>query len=248
VYPYIHTSLGVIEVFKLFVATGVALMVLILYYTIKKEDRLSESAFIFPRLVTSGLIGFLSAMLFDFIFMFLKYGVFRIYGITFYGGLLGASAAMYCILIIGKDKTKYTVSQWFNKLTIPFVIFHIFGRIGCFFGGCCYGRYSECFLAIAFPDNPEMGIIHNGMKCFPTQLFEVCALLIIMVIVIVSKNKYRNYMVLYSFARFSLEFLRGDDRGTLFSFLSPSQMISVFIIVGIVFIEIKKHFWKTAVK
>ena len=104
------------------------------------------------------------------------------------------------------------------------MIFHFFGRIGCFLGGCCYGKVTTFKLGVAFPDNVKENIFHYGSKRYPTQLFEAIILLIILVtILFVKKNKFKLYLILYSIARFFLEFLRGDDRGSVLINISPAQ-------------------------
>ena len=54
------------------------------------------------------------------------------------------------------------------------------------------------------------------------------------------------YAALYSALRFSVEFLRGDDRGALRLGLSPAQLISaaVFVAAAVVFVKIKAKYEK----
>ena len=108
---------------------------------------------------------------------------FVLSGITFYGGLFVACTGMRFTLRFDKSKTRYNKKQWFDILTMPLISFHISGRIGCFFAGCCYGRTTCSILGASFPDNALDGIYHYGQKCYPTQLFEVAALAIIFVFV-----------------------------------------------------------------
>lgn len=243
-YPYIHTCFGDISTFTLFVVVGVLSMIFILHFTLRGPNQLIEEAFIYPRLVISGLLGFVSAVIFDLFFKFLEYRIFKIYGITFYGGLIGASAVMYVILKIGKNKTQYSTSEWFEILTPSFIVFHFFGRLGCFFAGCCYGRKSDSILAVSFPDNEKMGIFHDGMKCYPTQLFEALSLVVILIFVMLAKKKFQTYIMCYALVRFNLEFLRGDDRGFLINQISPSQTISIVIICVFILYKLMMYFKK----
>ncbi|MBQ4561561.1 MAG: prolipoprotein diacylglyceryl transferase [Clostridia bacterium] len=231
-YPYILTPWGKIQTFSLFVCIGILLMILCVYRSIKDED--DEQAFIFPVIVISGLFGFVSAVIADIIFKYIEYSVLKLYGITFYGGMIGASLMMLILLKLRKSNTRYSVLEWFNILTPPFILFHFFGRLGCFFGGCCYGRTSDSIFALPFPDNPDMNIIHNGLKCYPTQLFEAALLIVIFFAVIRTANRFRTYLCLYAISRFCIEFLRGDDRGLAFTILSPSQLISLLIILALI--------------
>ncbi len=241
-YPYIHTGLGELSTFTILIIVGVTAMIGLVHIALKGSNRNDEEAFIFPRLVMTGLIGFVFATVFDLTLKYLKYGVFKIYGITFYGGLIGAIFALFVILKLSKNKTRYSINSWFELLTMPFIAFHFFGRLGCFFAGCCYGRNADNIFALSFPDNAEMGITHNGLKCYPTQLFEALALIIVFIIVKKAKNKFKTYLVCYTVLRFNLEFLRGDDRGVLVGPFSPSQAISLFILCVVIVYEFIKFF------
>lgn len=229
-YPYIKTTLGDLSTFTLLICVGVLVMILMIHHILKKMNQTDEEVIIFPRLVICGIVGYSFAAIADFIFKYIKYGVLKIYGITFYGGLIGGIVALFLLLKFNSKSTNISVQKWFEILTLPFIIFHFFGRIGCFLGGCCYGKNTQSFLGVVFPDNEKMGIIHNGSKCYPTQLFEAIALIGIFIIVYKSKHRFSTYMLSYAVMRFFLEFLRGDDRGMITLFLSPSQVISLCVI------------------
>lgn len=233
-YPYIYTPYGDISVFTCCVAAGVVALFVGVHVALRRDEyRDAETTYIFPRMVIAGFGGFFCSVLVDFALKYAKYRELRFYGMTFYGALIGASLIMFFLLKNSKGKTHYTVEEWFNILSCPFLLFHAFGRVGCFFGGCCYGRTSNSFLAVSFPDNEAVGIFHHGMKCLPTQLFEALALVAIFLIVMRVRRKYLVYLALYAPVRFALEFLRGDDRGEAFGWLSPSQWISLLIISGL---------------
>jgi phosphatidylglycerol:prolipoprotein diacylglycerol transferase len=88
----------------------------------------------------------------------IKYKVIKVVGITFYGGLIGAVISLWCALKISKKKTQYSTKEWFDILSPPLVLLHFFGRWGCFWGGCCYGKPTESIFGMKFPDNLENGI------------------------------------------------------------------------------------------
>lgn len=230
-YPYIHTPLGNLSVFTIFAALGTVAMLISVYLSLKTAaDREGEIVYIYPKIVLCGMVGVAFAALTDAFFKFLRYGVFKLYGISFYGGLIGGVISMFFVLKVFGKGTQYTVAQWFDKLTLPLVVFHFFGRLGCFFGGCCYGKYATGLFTLTFPDNEIDGIIHNGMSCYPTQLFEAFGLVIIFVLLLKSKGRFKTYLLLYALLRFALEFLRGDDRGGYVLSLSPAQLISTAVI------------------
>ncbi len=228
--PFIETDFGNISTFSVMSALGfLAMIILIIIILRKNKNHVAEENYILPKLVFSGFIGFLSAGLFDSLVKLRLYGRFKLSGITFYGGLLGGIAAMLIVLALTKKKTAYSTEEWLDILTVPFTVFHIFGRIGCFLGGCCYGRITDSPIGVIFPDNAELGIIHGGQSRYPTQLFEVGALIIILITVLLCRRKFECYLLMYSISRFIIEFFRGDERGFISKLLSPSQVVSVII-------------------
>ena len=80
-------------------------------------------------------------------------------GFVFYGGLFGALAGVKIYSAV----RKYDSLMLFNMLVPCFLMFHAFGRVGCFMSGCCYGI--EC------PFGFEM-LISPGVTRFPVQLAE----------------------------------------------------------------------------
>ena len=117
---------------------------------------------------------------------------------------------------------------------------HAFGRIGCFFAGCCYGDYTDSIFGVVFPapgcpDYP----VH------PTQLYEATFLFIICGICayLAMKKNFRYtfciYLGAYGVFRFFLEFVRGDHRGELVAGITPSQFWSIvmaFASIGVYFL------------
>ncbi|MDR0943857.1 MAG: prolipoprotein diacylglyceryl transferase [Ruminococcus sp.] len=156
-------------------------------------------------------------------------------GSVFYGGLIGGIIAALITVRVMK-------LPWYpmvDLLTTIIPLFHCFGRIGCFLGGCCYGIPSE----IGFTFRHSIVHAANGVNRFPVQLLEAgFNLALFFVLFSLFKNeKLRGkllflYLSCYSFARFFLEYLRGDSvRGEWAIGLSTSQIISIalFIIGGL---------------
>lgn len=223
---------------------GTVVMVLgVLFLLNRSQDPRQEQDYILPKMVIAGMCAIFSAGLFDLLAKIDTTRSIRPAGICFYGGLLGAIAVLSLLIKKSKKSTQYTSKGWFDLLTIPFVCFHICGRIGCFLGGCCYGKVTTSPLGIAFPDIPAQGIYHYGRSCYPTQLFEVCLLLIILLILsYCRRNRFALYLCLYAIGRFVIEFFRGDSRGAYALNLSPAQWISIGILATIIFLFIVKRY------
>jgi phosphatidylglycerol:prolipoprotein diacylglycerol transferase len=150
-------------------------------------------------------------------------------GSVFYGGLLGGLFVTYLYLHKKKDM-RYLID--FSAPAIP--LFHFFGRIGCFLGGCCFGVESTFGLTFRH----SIVDIANNVNRFPVQLLEAAFNLCLFLLLnkVRSKNAKQGkvlylYLLLYSAGRFFIEFLRGDDyRGGIW-LLSTSQWISIIVFV-----------------
>ena len=151
-------------------------------------------------------------------------------GMVFYGGLFGAVVAVFLYTANNKDVKRSDVFDVF-AVSVPF--FHIFGRIGCFLAGCCYGVESDFGIATYL----NTSATHYGVSRFPVALVEAFINLLIFILIVsfFKRNKLKGklvfiYLIIYAPARFALEFLRGDIiRGFIFG-LSTSQFISLLII------------------
>ena len=136
---------------------------------------------------------------------------------VFYGGLIGGF--FLGLLYVCKSR----LDAWeVIDIVVPSVpMFHILGRLGCFFVGCCYGHISNSSVAI------------NGL--IPVQLFEAGFNLLILVamLFICPERKQKGvllplYLMAYATGRFVLEFFRGDVGRGIF-LLSTSQWISLLV-------------------
>lgn len=149
-------------------------------------------------------------------------------GSVFYGGLIGgiAAAAVY----ITRKRLPWPVCADILAPAIP--LFHAFGRVGCFFGGCCYGV--ECQIGFTYSHAllPEA----NGVNRFPIQLMEACFNLTLFLLLwtFLKRGLFHGkllylYLCSYSIGRFFLEFGRGDTLRGFFLCFSTSQWISMLL-------------------
>ncbi len=153
-------------------------------------------------------------------------------GAVFYGGLLGGLAAGALYLRI--RRLPFAAYADIAAPAIP--LFHAFGRIGCFLGGCCYGIPWEGGITYTRALSPEA----NGVARFPVQLLESALLfaLFFLLAALFRRGALRGkllalYLAVYAVLRFLLEFLRGDAiRGVYFG-LSTSQWISLAILLAL---------------
>lgn len=155
-------------------------------------------------------------------------------GNVFYGGLIGSFITIGVYLKVrklGPERNAGILDVY--SCAVP--LFHAFGRVGCFFGGCCYGIESACgFTAHGNEYSPDV----NDVNRFPVQLLEASLnlLLFAFLVILLKKGVMKGnlmwiYGSIYPVIRFFDEFLRGDAiRGFVFG-LSTSQWISIFVFV-----------------
>ncbi len=156
-------------------------------------------------------------------------------GFVFYGGLLGGFAGYF----IGVKIARTGLTTFLNTFAFAIPYVHAFGRIGCFCAGCCYGLEHHGGFSIA--------------GRFPVQLVESFLLFAFAFLVFFTIRKKNHlfllYILYYSFIRFFLEFLRGDEARGRISFsnglsFSTSQILSLILftadLILIIILLIKK--------
>lgn len=149
-------------------------------------------------------------------------------GWVVYGGVLGGILAAYIYCRI----KKVNFMDYFNLMLPGVSLAQGFGRIGCFFAGCCYGVETHSHFGVTFPAH---SLAPAGVPLVPTQLLSSLGDFIIFLVLyrMYENEKTRKYtgagyLVLYSLGRFMIEFLRGDiERGSI-GILSTSQFIAIF--------------------
>ena len=158
--------------------------------------------------------------------------VWEWWGITYSGGLFGAIIAYLVAYYFIMRDDRHNIFFYLDIVVLGLAIAHGFGRIGCFCGGCCYGKTVEphTFLSIYYPVNDSRTIWEWVL---PTQLYEAAFLFVFALgLFFIKKNRSAWYLIGYNVFRFFLEYLRGDDRGASpFGALSPSQFLSIIMLI-----------------
>jgi phosphatidylglycerol---prolipoprotein diacylglyceryl transferase len=187
-------------------------------------------------------VGFFGARVFELVINWKRYfatpgGLKLIFFSTgvFLGGLI--VAIPFCI-------------YWFRRIRLPFLqgldllaltatVTEGVGRWGCFFSGCCWGTPSDLPWAVTFPDIARR--LHAGLPTVPlhpTQIYmSMISWAILGVLILLYRHKRFHgqiitvYVMLYTVARFGIEYVRGDEeRGFVFGgLLSTSQFLSLLL-------------------
>lgn len=173
--------------------------------------------------------------------------IFKIWegGLVFYGGFVGACAAVLIVTRIRKERLLPVLDIAAPSLALG----HAIGRVGCFLRGCCWGIpvAPDAWYGVAFPngapayDTRLSTCVPTGTRLFPVQLLNSFNLLVIFIILSLFFKHRRGegqvaglYLVLYSIHRFFMEFLRGDTH--LPGILSTAQwmsMVTFFLGLGL---------------
>lgn len=152
-------------------------------------------------------------------------------GLVFYGGLL-LSIGVSIVYLRWSRLPVWKVADLFSP-SIALGLF--FGRIGCFFAGCCYGKETSLPWGITFTHPNSLARLHLSLH--PTQLYEALGSLFLFFF-LNWKRRHQSFegqifwlfLLLYSALRFIIEFLRDDPRGFfLGGVLSTSQGIGIFL-------------------
>jgi phosphatidylglycerol---prolipoprotein diacylglyceryl transferase len=141
-------------------------------------------------------------------------------GFVFFGGLLGA---IFFLFILHKLRPLTLESIW--NFVPALTVGHAIGRFGCFLAGCCFGKETSWI----------WGIHMHGADRHPTQLLESLGLFFISIIIWKRKAELRSfaiYLISYGTLRLLVESLRGDEIRGLWGLLTPSQWISVLMLLG----------------
>ncbi|HEY8430202.1 MAG TPA: prolipoprotein diacylglyceryl transferase family protein [Sandaracinaceae bacterium] len=167
-------------------------------------------------------------------------------GLVWYGGLIAAGA--YGIYFLWKERFPVLKGLDVGGMVLPLGVF--FGRLGCWFGGCCHGVRSDHWSAVSFPPGSPAssaqyveGLLPSpylpSLPVLPTQLYEALACLAIAALCMFVVHPRKRFdgqvfvvsMIGYAVVRFVLEFFRDDERGA-FLWFSTSQWIGIAIVIG----------------
>ena len=171
-------------------------------------------------------------------------------GMTSFWGYLAAFIAM----AIACRRHELSLARFGDLAAAPLGLALVFARLGCFVGGCDYGKVTSVPWAMRFPagspawrDHVRAGLLPadraESLPVHPTQLYEaMLGLVIVGVALVVSRTKWgregRGRIVLacaatYALGRIGIETLRGDLGRGIYAGLSSGQIFSIGVLVAI---------------
>jgi phosphatidylglycerol:prolipoprotein diacylglycerol transferase len=151
-----------------------------------------------------------------------------IFGMSYYGALIGAILALY--FFCRKNKKSFWKLADFIAPAVGAGYF--FGRIGNFLNGELYGRITTSLLGMNFPD---------GFLRYPSALFEAFFEGLVLFIFLWRRRNKKEfagkislyYVMGYSVVRFFMEFFREPDKqiGLFLNIFTMGQMLSLCALV-----------------
>lgn len=165
-------------------------------------------------------------------------------GLTYYGGLIGATGA--AVILLRRDRFPFWKAADMAGFAVPMGL--SFGRMGCLLAGCCFGAPTSLPWGLSFPPHSSASeqqakahLLESvrmwSLPVHPTQIYESAASLgiaFVCLFFVLPRKRYDGQvfaasLVLYAIARFLVEILRRDARGDWIG-LSTSQLIGVGLI------------------
>ncbi|MBR4748394.1 MAG: prolipoprotein diacylglyceryl transferase [Abditibacteriota bacterium] len=150
-------------------------------------------------------------------------------GLSFHGGLL---LGLLCVWLYCKYRRLRFLTA-LDMLSPALCVAYAYGRIGCFLNGCCYGKFSDSFIACPM-------LTHEGLRtCIPTQLissacgFGICCILIALQKYFTREGQQLScFLALFGLYRFVVEFFRYYPSDAYLGALTQGQYISLVMIAA----------------
>lgn len=222
---------GLFTLYGLMIGIGIAICYYIIWSLCKRARIESKFVdFVTYSTIIAVAVGFLSAMLFQSWYEYIETPSkgFRFTGsMTFIGGLIGGTIVFFLIYFPLRKRYQSKFIDISSIIPCAISIATAFGRLGCFFAGCCHGIETDSIWGVTF-----VGMAH---PVYPTQLFESVFLFLLFGLCAFLFLKYNFgynfplFLFAYGLFRYLIEFIRGDERGALIAGMSPSQFWSIIM-------------------
>lgn len=166
-------------------------------------------------------------------------------GIVYYGGILGGVLAFF----VYRHFNPFPIRPVMDALAPGIAVGTLFGRLGCFLNGCCFGDFCHLPWAVSFPAGTDPWKLHRdlgliapnalrSLPVHPTQIYSALDALILLLLLLAYYPLRRRdgeviglLMVTYPVTRFLIEYLRNDE-GDFFAGFTISQNISIGLLVA----------------
>jgi phosphatidylglycerol:prolipoprotein diacylglycerol transferase len=138
-------------------------------------------------------------------------------GLTLYGGVVAGAFAG----LVAARRQRLPMWVVADALTPALAIGTMFGRIGCFLNGCCYGRPTTLPWGVHFPPDSFAGLEFGNSAVHPSQLYFAALGLALFALVLALRGRFTVpgqlfwlFLLLFSLARVPLDFTRAYESGS----------------------------------
>lgn len=149
-------------------------------------------------------------------------------GLTLYGGLV---AGVFGGLVMAR-RLGLPIWVTVDALAPSLAIGGVFGRVGCYLNGCCYGRPTRLPWGVSFPADSFAGLDFGNAKIHPSQLYFALAGLALFGAVWFLRKRlsppgtlFWLSLMLYALARIPLDLTRAYEPETAFLSLGPVEIV-----------------------
>ena len=231
-------TFGSVSIPTFFIVISLSLSFLVIYLSFRAEKSDLNRQSIFDLALILMLSGFLGGRLMHVFYeewpYYQKYPIQILYfwqgGYVFFGGfiLCFLSSLIYCKV---KNIDFLEMADFFAPVLS---LSHAFGRLGCFFAGCCYGTKCDIPWSIEGRHPAALYLFFGELLIFAyLKFFE--KKILAMARTDLKGSVFVKWVMLHSFLRLFVEYERDDFRGAFYHWplmgrLSISQVICVILI------------------
>ena len=140
-------------------------------------------------------------------------GVFALWqgGLTLYGGIIAGTLAG----LITARRLRLPMWVTADALTPSLAIGTMFGRVGCFLNGCCYGRPTTLPWGVKFPPGSFASLEFGDTPVHPSQLYNAAVGLGLFAVLWAMRKRVRTpgvlfwtFLVVFAVARIGIDLTR----------------------------------------
>src|SRR5215510_13942275 len=135
-------------------------------------------------------------------------------GLTLYGGI---AAGTFAGLVAAR---RFQLPVWItaDALTPAVALGTMFGRIGCFLNGCCYGRPTDLPWGVVFPHDSFAFLEFGDQPVHPSQLYNALAGLVLFLVFQLTRKRFKvpgvmfwTFIVAFALIRIPLDLTRAYE-------------------------------------
>jgi phosphatidylglycerol:prolipoprotein diacylglycerol transferase len=160
-------------------------------------------------------------------------------GLTLYGGVAAGTFAG----LVAARRMRLPIWITADALTPALALGTMFGRIGCFLNGCCYGRPTSLPWGVVFPHDSFASLEFGNQPVHPSQLYNALAGLVLFVVFQALRTRFRvpgvlfwTFIAVFALIRIPLDLTRAYEADAVLmrvgvTDITESQLMSAVMIL-----------------